>query len=243
MMVNCIAAAQAANATIIYYGRTLRYGMIDPITETSQAEPNSEQGRIMDEMESLLENSLVNSVLITHSYPFGPNNGDGLLEDNFDNLPKNAESSSFKAKYKFKWIATDTVELQFTYTPDLARFTREFVKLHGAQGAPCMHRCNFAGLTVATINEFAKTYHDITINGKNGAPEYDAKKNLDLLKLTSLSMASAFNDEARRAKDAYYSFANKLLLSNTYQEQVCPFTLTPLATALQETYNAYTQKS
>jgi hypothetical protein len=242
MMINCIAAAQACEATIIYFGRIQRYGMINPITETSIAEPNCEQGRIMDEMESLLENSFVNSISITHAYPFGPHSGDGLLEESFENLPKNAESSWFKSKYKFKWIASDSVELQFAYTPDLARFTRTFVALPTTHESPCARRCNFAGITVANINEFAKTYYDITIQGKADAPAYDPAKNLDLLKLTSLSMGSAFNPEARRAKDAYYSFENKLLLSNTYQTEACPFTLTPLATALQETYNAYTKK-
>jgi nucleoside-diphosphate-sugar epimerase len=242
MMINCIAAAQASNATIVYFGRIQRYGMLNPITETSVAMPNCEQGRIMDEMESLLENSLVNSVIITHSYPFGPESGDGLLEENFENMPKNGEGSSFKSKYKFKWIAGDAVKLQFAYTPDLATFARTFIAAPHAHEAPCVRRCNFAGITVANISEFAKMYYDITAHGKTSAPAYDPAKNLDLLKSTSLSIAAAFNPEARRAKDAYYSFENELLLSNTYQEAVCPFTLTPLATALQETYNAYTKK-
>jgi len=234
MVINCIAAAQESNATLIYYGRIQRYGMVNPITESSIATPNSEQGAVLDRMEKLLEEAGVKTILITHSYPFGPNVGDGLLEKNFTEIPKNSDKSWFKSKQKFEWIASDKVKLQFTYLPDLAKFTRTLVEQPAVQSTetPTALRVNFAGLTVENINVFGALYCKIA----------DVPYQLDCFSKSTLNLAAAFRPDAKRAKDAFYSFENELLLSNTFQEQICPFSLTPLETALQETYNAYTKK-
>lgn len=237
MIINCIAAAQATNATIIYYGRIQRYGLVNPITETSIPAPNSDQGIILDAMEKLLEECATKTIIIRHSYPFGPNVGDGLLEKNFTEIPLNKNKSWYQSKQKFEWIGSNSVKIQCTYLPDLAKFTTLFAAVAAQknqspenidQNSLCTS-INFAGLTINNIDEFGSTYAAIA------KVPYEP----ELFSSKMLAIAATFRPEAKRAKDAYYSFTNELLLSDERQKKVCPFELTPLTQALQETYNAY----
>jgi len=222
MVTHCITAARSTGATLIYFGRIQRYGLINPITEDSTPVPNCEQGKVLNDLETLLETCGVPTYIICHSYPFGPNVGDGLLETNFTEL---APAGSKKT---FDWIASDTVPLQFTFLPDLAAFTRQCVAAIPLTTNPCF-RINFAGITVPSINDFGKAYCDIA----------QSKYKISLLSKTKLTIGAAFRPEAKRAKDAFYSFDNEILLSSTLQQQVCPFNLTSLNDALTITHAYY----
>jgi nucleoside-diphosphate-sugar epimerase len=236
MIINCIAAAQETNATLIYYGRIQRYGLVNPITETSISAPNSDQGIILDAMEKLLEECATKTIIIHHSYPFGPNVGDGLLEKNFTEIPLNKNKSWYQSKQKFEWIGSKTVKLQFTYLPDLAKFTKivaaRVANQRNQESTDQQSLCttiNFAGLTVNSIDEFGSAYAAIA----------NVPYELELFSSKMLALASTFRPEAKRAKDAFYSFTNELLLSADKQQALYPFELTPLTHALQETYDAY----
>lgn len=229
MVANCIAAAQATGATIVYYGRTQRYGLVSPITETTDPKPESLQGTVLNSMESLLEQCSASSIIIHHSYPFGMHGGDGLLDKNFSGIPHNKSKSWLKSKQKFDWIGSNSVKLQVTYLPDLAAFTRLLVAKQPTQGHACL-TINFAGITLQNIGELASLYCKIA----------QVPYELNLFSKGKLLAAAFMAPEAKFAIDSYNSFTHEILLDSSLQETLCPFQLTPLETALQTIYAANT---
>ena len=224
MVAHCIAAAKATGARLVYFGRTQRYGLVSPIVEDSLAKPNSVQGTVLDEAEKLIANAGVASIVIRHSYPFGPNVGDGLLEKNFSTIAAHKK----KPKQKFEWIASKTTKLQFTFLPDLAAFTRMVADQTKAAQSVVVH---FAGITLDSIETLGSKYCALA----------GSICQCDLLMRGKLSLATVINKEAKRALDAYYSFENEILLDSSYQEKEFPFPLTSLDEALQKTYTFYAE--
>ncbi len=226
MVINCIAIAQETNATLIYYGRTQRYGLVNPITESSIPQPNSEQGIILDAMQKLLEECTTRTIIIQHGYPFGPRVGDGLLEKAFTEIPNNKNKSWFQSKQKFQWIGSNTAPVQFAYLPNLADATFQIVDdLATRPGHGCI-TINFAGITVENIDEFGRTYAAIA----------QVPYELELFSHKMLSLMAPFKSEIKQALDAYDSFTQPSLLTPTTQYA---FSITPLQQALEETYTAY----
>lgn len=233
MVANCIAAARQVGATIVHYCRLQRYGMVNPILEDSIAQPVSDQGTILDAAAQLLQSSGVPTIIINHGTPFGPQAGDGLLDDSLSKIPFNKGKSWYQAKQKFDWIGTEesaaNIRFQFAYLPDLAAFTRQVAATTElTSGAPCL-TINFAGITVTNINEFGQTYCNLA----------NVPYELNLYSKSTLTTAAFFKPEAKRGVDSYYAFINEILLDDTLQKALYPFELTSLETALQETYNAY----
>jgi len=230
MVANCIAAAQATGSTIIYYGRAQRYGLINPITETTEPKPASLQGTVLNNMEKILEQSPVSSIIIHHSYPFGIHGGDGLLDKNFAGIPQNKNKSWLKGKQKFDWIGSSSTKIQVTYLPDLAAFTRLLVAKEFPQtGCACL-TINFAGLTLKNINEMGSLYAQIA----------KVPYELNVYSKGKLLAAAFMAPEAKFAIDSYDSFTHEILLDSSLQEQICPFPLTSLETALGAIYAANT---
>jgi len=232
MILNCIAAAQKTGSTLIYYGRILRYGLVNPIKEDSAAAPCSEQGKVMNAMETILENCGLPLIMIPHSYPFGPRVGDGLLEKNFSEVPKNKGKKWFQSTQKFEWIGKQ-IPSQFTFVDDLARFTVQVTELVEKNPAllPCF-KIQFPGLTLSSIDELGSLYCEIAQVPYE--PSFYTK--------LGLTLAAAVRPDAKRATDAFYSFEQPILLydqADSKQKLLCPFELTPLRKALHITFDAY----
>ena len=85
----------------------------------------------------------------------------------------------------------------------------------------------------ANIDEMGKAYAELA--------REPYKKNL--YSRSSLSLAAAANQNAKRAKDIYYSFENEVMLDDTARRGLFTFTLTSLDQSLLETYQWYTNNS
>ena len=98
----CLTLAHEHNSTLIYFDVSL-YGAQESITETTTPQPNSDQGRVLQEIEDQIEtvgkNRLAKTRIITHAYPFGPNVGDGLLSTNFSNMLKKSWLGTRSGKF------------------------------------------------------------------------------------------------------------------------------------------------
>ena len=232
MVDGAIAASKVTGATIIYPGRTYKYGSLSPLKEESVAQPNSHQGRVLKAVEEKLMNAAnekFEARIVRHTYPYGPAVGDGMLEDNFREIPKNKKRSWYQSNADFIWVGKSDISLQLTYTPDLARFIILYVtSLHQT----AFDQINYAGHSFASMNEFA------TLVCKQ-SQEDDCE--MYLHSEMKLRAAATFGTKsAKRALDVMYSFKEPILLDDSKQRNLFEeFEQTSVENAVSSTLRWY----
>jgi nucleoside-diphosphate-sugar epimerase len=232
MIDNCLTVGCKEKSTVLYLGRAFKYGIQKNITEDSEATPNSHQGKVLKKIEAQIEEAgttnLVKTRIVCHSYPFGENVGDGMLDTNFRDMIK---KSWLGSSGKFEWIARGDVSLQITYTPDLARFIIDYAHNEDIT-ALNFHRINFEGIRIPSINTLGKKYAE-----KAGV---EGDYSLSLYSHAGLSLASWLRPEATRAKDVYYAFEKELMLDGTLRRSLFKdYEMTSLDEAVSNTYQWY----
>jgi len=232
---NALFAAQKSGAMLIYPGRVYKYGLTTPITEETESNPNSHQGHVLNQIETDLMEAAYHGVckvrIIRHSYPYGCENGDGLLDKNFAGIVTNKTKGWWQSHQKFEWIGRTDIPVQFTYTHDLARF---IITYSTYRPTDAFDMINFAGHTFASLNSFGKAFCEQAEEPYE--PSVHSK--------SKLAAASILRPEARRAKDIYDFFENSILLDDSKMRRLFPsFVLTDSGSALYAVLKWYQQQN
>lgn len=221
---NCIEVGKKTGIMLVYPGRVYKYGEIRSITETTQPKPNSHQGRVLKQIEDDLERAALKENchvrIIRHSFPYGPGVYDGMISDNFTDMPKGKE---------FKWVDNTKIPFQFTYTPDLARAVTQYVKKNPKLPFDVL---NFPGVTFETVDQFGAAVAEVMGATLHRSITYRP----DTYSKFGLMTKAFFNKAAERGKDIFYSFEEPILLDGEKFEQLFPhFHDTPLNQAIRTT--------
>lgn len=255
LVANCIEACRQTGATLIYFGRVYKFGLLDKvngttdpiiITESSLPQPNSVQGGVLHDIERAIENAAtsgpaekrIKARIITHSYPVGRNLGDGMVDDNFSGIAKNPTRGFFSSKRAFRWVGNKKnglPKMQITFTDDLARFTPTYLNSPSVLGKQ-FDRVNFGGHSLSSIEELARAY-------SAQAGDLDNYE-LSTYNKSGLSGLAIVNKEAKRAADVFYAFTHEILLAN--DDEHAPllerFERTPFDRVVQNIHNYYDTK-
>lgn len=256
LVANCIEACRQTGATLVYFGRIYKYGLLDKvngttdpviINENSIPQPTSVQGGVLNDIERAIENAAttgpeenrIKARIITHSYPVGRNLGDGMVDDNFVGIAKNPSRGFFSSKRPFRWVGnkkSGLPKMQVTFTDDLARFTPTYLNSPSVLGKQ-FDRINFGGHSLSSIEELARAY-------SAHAGDLDNYE-LSTYNKTGLSGLAIVNKEAKRAADVFYAFTHEILLDNDEEHTALfnGFERTPFDRVVKDIYNYYiTQK-
>lgn len=234
---NCLAAAKASGARFIYPGRVYPKGLQTPITEETPSEPVSDckQGAVLKEIESMIEIAALQgdctADIVRHSYPYGPAVGEGMLDTNFREIPRNQKRSWWQSTQKFEWIAATDIPVQLSYTPDLARFIIEYAHRDDQSAFSVI---NFAGHTFESVDQFGAAFCELA------GQEYEASPYSHAMLTIAATMG---RPEAKRGNDIFYSFENSILLDDAKMRADFPhFKMTEPSVAQYQTLKWYQEQ-
>jgi nucleoside-diphosphate-sugar epimerase len=215
-----IEAAQATGATIIYPSKSHSVGNVDgPITEEMPTQPCSNQGRVLDEIEKMLQKATEDGrckvIIVRHAHVFGPNVAAGL----FNHVFKNAVN-----KQPLEWVNRIDIGFQMTYAPDVAELMFKLAQLDNLANFSLF---NYGGIIANPVESWLKQLAEVA-----GIP---FKTSINgWFKVTALSF---FNSAAKACKDIFYTFEKPITLDDTKIRTLFPnFSPTEMKFAIQTTF-------
>jgi nucleoside-diphosphate-sugar epimerase len=221
-----IAAARAANATILFPGNVYGLGpqSSGPMTEDAPNLPSAHKGMLRVTIENSLaqaaEEGPVRVIVLRAGDYFGPTARNGLVDPLFENA---ALGKPMRA------IGKLDIPHQWAFVPDLARAALELLAI-SKQLNP-YEVVNFAGYVAPTQREFLKL-----ISQQAGKPNLPIR----LVPWPVLKVAAVFDGVIRELLELRYLFDSSVILDGTKLKGLLPnFAETTIADAVQATLASY----
>jgi nucleoside-diphosphate-sugar epimerase len=223
-----IAAARAANATILFPGNVYGLGpqSTGPLTEDAPNLPSAHKGTLRVTIENSLQQAAEEGparviVLRAGDY-FGPTVRNGLVDPLFENA---AAGKPMRA------IGKLDIPHQWAFVPDLARAALELLAI--SEQLNPYEVVNFAGYVAPTEREFLKL-----IAQQAQRPDLPIRS----VPWSALKVAAVFDGVIRELLELRYLFDGSLILEGSKLKRLLPdFTETPVAEAVQATLESYRQ--
>ncbi len=221
-----IAAARAANATILFPGNVYGLGpqSSGPLTEDAPNLPSADKGTLRVTIENSLqqaaEEGSVRVIILRAGDYFGPSVRNGLVDPLFENAILGKP---------LKAIGKLDIPHQWAFVPDLARAGADLLAISDQLDA--FESVNFCGYVPPTQRDFLNL-----ILQQAGKPDLPVR----VVPWSALKVAAVFDKVIRELLELRYLFDSSVILDGAKLKRLLPnFTETPIEEAIRITLESY----
>ncbi|HKI68588.1 MAG TPA: NAD-dependent epimerase/dehydratase family protein, partial [Verrucomicrobiae bacterium] len=224
---NVIAAARAANATILFPGNVYGLGeqFSGPLDESAHNQPTGHKGELRVTLEDSLlhaaeEEGSVRVIVLRAGDYFGPTVRNGLVDPIFGNA---VDGKPLRA------LGNLDAAHQWAFVPDLARAALDLLAIQ--EGLEAYEVFNFAGYIASPEREFLEQ-----IAEQSG----HAGLSIRVLPWSALKLAAMFDATVRELMELRYLFDQSVILEGSKLRRTLPeFEETAIAEAIRVTLESY----